>query len=105
MGASRNAGHFRLERHSADRTITRVVPANLGVHRAGVDRALRLRHLGMVMHVLFRMDTKRLAALDRTEVISLLVVVSGEFAFRRIGAHSANRIVLLSHMRFSFHSG
>ena len=33
------AGHFRLERHSAFRTGTRMVLANLGVHRARVDRA------------------------------------------------------------------
>ena len=83
----------RLQRHAADRTFSRFVPHDLGMHRAGIFRALR-RCFGLVLagEIMLRVGRELIVALLRTKVIGLTLVLSARLVLIHLHRHSANRI-------------
>ena len=87
------AGHFRLQRHAADRTSARVVLADLRMHRAGVDRACR-SGLGFAARgrVPRGIGDEPLATTRGAEVVSRALMLGTVRCRRRIDLHPAHRI-------------
>ncbi len=82
--------HHRLERHATNGAVTRAVPADLRVHRAGVDRAgfrrdgVRRRGSSNARDVLLRLGAELRLAFHAAEVVRLAVVLD---VMRRLSRH------------------
>ena len=94
IGRSVQACDLRLKRHSADRTASRANLADLGMHRAGVDRAFR--HGCFRPAVFLQMSDgvggEFCAAADRAEMKGLAVMVEAVLAGRGVHGHAADWI-------------
>ena len=91
----------RLERHAADRAGAGPDLPDLGMHRTGVDRALRYR---LRAHLLRGRDTARVgdelgAAAGRAEVIGAARVAGSVLGRVRIDIHPAHRVLCGSRNR------
>jgi hypothetical protein len=95
IGRRIEARDLRLQRHAADRAASGADLADLGMHRAGVDRAFR--HRGFRPAVLFQIGDgiggEFGAAAGRAEMEGLALVLETMLAGRGVHSHAANRIV------------
>ena len=91
------ADEHRLQRHAADRAGARADLADLGVHRAGVDRALGHRlglgRRGRRVEVAGGVGDELRAAAGRAEGVGMAVVLGAVLGRVRIDGHAADRIL------------
>src|ERR1019366_10051769 len=90
------AGHLRLQRHAADRAASGADLADLRMHRAGVDRALR--HLGFrlgLVEILPGIGSEFGSAARRAEMKGLAAIVEPMPACRGVARHSADGVAQL----------
>ncbi|MEH2603670.1 hypothetical protein V1277_003047 [Bradyrhizobium sp. AZCC 1588] len=94
IGRRIEACHLRLQRHAADRAASGADLADLRVHRAGVDRALRhgcLRPL-VLLEISDGIGGEFGAAAGRAEMKGLAVMVEAVLAGRGVDGHAADGI-------------
>ena len=94
-------GHHRLERHAADRAVAWPLLNDLGIHRAGVERALGHRFgRGAVAEVVVGRGFEFLLAAAGAEVEPLARVLCNVASGCTFHAHSADRILVLDVSRW-----
>ena len=95
IGTAVGGDEQRLERHAADRAGARTFLPDLGVHRAGEDRAGGDGRGGclVLFEIVRRIGFKFLAAARGAEIVGVTFVRRAVLRRVRIDLHPANRVV------------
>ena len=92
IGAGIGTCDVRFERHAADRARAGANLPDLGVHRAGVDRAVRHGLRLRVTQIFLRTAYEFRAAAGRAKIIRMAAVLRPVLGRVRIDSHAAHRI-------------
>ncbi len=100
IGAALGGSNLRLQRHAADRAGAGADLPDLGMHRAGVDRAFDDGFGRARAQIFLRVGEEFGFAAVAAEIIRVALVIGAVLGGRRIDRHAADRIERAGGRRF-----